>query len=201
MWWIVLALAVAAGVLFLRRRRRTLTAPQISTSGAGPAGAMPSPSPATIEVAVRRPVLPEGRAAMIVASLRAGKEPDESWIRSDGKSDEVRLLPYSAQFVSVAGESFDNPDGVSRQDVLKRVRPGTEVFLIPEPTNRFDPNAVAVYADYENGDTGQIGYLPRDHNISGDVAAGKVIAWLSRVDPTRDGTALGATLYLLIHNR
>lgn len=47
---------------------------------------------------------------------------------------------------SVVGESFNNPDGSSRQDEIRRCGVGESVRLQPEPDNPHDPNAVAVYS-------------------------------------------------------
>jgi hypothetical protein len=61
--------------------------------------------------------------------------------------------------VHVAGESFENPDGTSRQALIRtRARVGATVQLVPEPDNPHDPNAVKVCLD-----TGeQLGYISRD---------------------------------------
>lgn len=153
------------------------------------------------DVAVVRPSLPAGRVDAIVAALRSGQEPDESWIGSGDKpSGGVKLLPYSAHYQSITGESFDNPDGVSRQSILRQAVVGSEVYLIPEPGNQYDSEAIAVYLDMGGGNVVQIGYLPRNNGIKGDVAANKVIAWLARVRARKAGAPLGAALYVVIDN-
>ena len=43
--------------------------------------------------------------------------------------------------------------------VVKALQPGTELLLVREPTNQFDPMAVAVYVDRR-----RIGYIPRKQN-------------------------------------
>ena len=187
------ALAVGFVVWLIARRNKA------------PAAAEPGPPRATtskstaIEYEVRRPALPPGIDAQIVTALKRGDDPDEEWMR--GPNDGVvRLMPYDGRFQSVAGETFNNPDGISRQTILSRAAPGTEVFLVPEPTNQYDSNAVAVYLDTGRGDTAQIGYLPRDHSLGGDVAAGKVLAWLARVGSRQPGTPIGAALYVVTKN-
>lgn len=187
-FWFYAALAAAVVVFFLMRRRRTHR--QDSAS-----------APATRDVAIVRPSLPSGRSAAIVAALQSGAEPDESWIRAGNATGSgVQLLPFSARFQSVAGESFQNPDGVSRQSILARARPGSEVYMVAEPTNQFDADAIAVYLDLGGGNTGQIGYLPNGNSLKGAVAANKVIAWLARVDKRESGAPLGAVLYVITAN-
>jgi HIRAN domain. len=57
-------------------------------------------------------------------------------------------------FTKVAGVTKRNRDGEPRQDLINNCRIGEPVELVPEPDNRYDRNAVAVYV---RGD--QIGYL------------------------------------------
>lgn len=194
MWWIVLGLAVLAGVLFFKNRLRPHEASALSAPP--PMG----PRAKAIDVTVRRPSLPPGRAKAIVEALKNRQEPDETWIRVEAQDGRIRMPPYTARFMSVAGETFENPDGVSRQTILQRATPGMDVWLVPEPDNTFDSNAIAVYLDYGNGSTGQIGYLPRDHGAGGDVAAGKVAVWLAKVGAPRAGAPLGAVLYAVTEN-
>lgn len=67
----------------------------------------------------------------------------------------------------VVGVSHDNPDGSSRQQLIrKHCKKGVMMMLVPEPDNTFDPNAVAVYV-YKSKLIGksiraQIGYLKSD---------------------------------------
>jgi hypothetical protein len=59
---------------------------------------------------------------------------------------------------AVTGESFNNPDGEPRQNIIKyHVQPGMYARLEHEPENPHDENAVAVYVA-----SFQIGYLKRD---------------------------------------
>lgn len=46
----------------------------------------------------------------------------------------------------VAGTGFKNNNGSDRASIIRKyVREGTKVFLVREPDNKYDPNAVAVY--------------------------------------------------------
>lgn len=59
----------------------------------------------------------------------------------------------------VAGVSMDNPDGSSRQDIIKReVSEEDQLSLELETDNPHDPNAVKVLSKFGH----QIGYLRRD---------------------------------------
>jgi hypothetical protein len=136
--------------------------------------------------------------ADIVAALRAGNEPDEAWMTEGVKDDgTIRIVP-SGRFQSVTGESFSNPDGVSRQSIIAATEPGTVVWFVPEPDNAHDPDAVRVFVDRGDGETGQIGYLPRNHDLGSDMAAGKVAAWIARKGRAKAKAPLGAVLYLVV---
>ncbi len=68
---------------------------------------------------------------------------------------------YQATLLAVAGVKQDQ--GVSIDGM---------VILVPQPTNPYDPNAVAVVVD----DGGLIGYLPRD-------VAGRCARWMAQTGP------------------
>ena len=57
--------------------------------------------------------------------------------------------------VHLAGESFANPDGSSRQKELAKLQPGDDLFLTREPNNPHDPNAIRVESERVVG----IGYI------------------------------------------
>ena len=57
----------------------------------------------------------------------------------------------------VAGVSFNNKDGSSRQELLKEMKHDDPVLLEREPDNPYDSNAIRVVAQ-----KGCIGYIPRD---------------------------------------
>lgn len=44
-------------------------------------------------------------------------------------------------------------------EVLSELKPGTELAMVPEPENPFDPNAIALYY----GDA-KLGFIGREHN-------------------------------------
>jgi len=70
--------------------------------------------------------------------------------------------------LKVVGVKFDNPDGSSRQDILKDIYDDywTEmreneivVTLLREPENSYDENAVAVFIETPSEGNKQVGYL------------------------------------------
>jgi hypothetical protein len=75
------------------------------------------------------------------------------------------------QDVHVVGESFKNPDGTSRQALIRtRSRVGATVQLVPEPDNPHDPNAVKVCL--ETGE--QLGYVSSEdaHDLANERRTG-----------------------------
>lgn len=85
------------------------------------------------------------------AQYRARNEVREQWLRE--RYPEADKLIFS----KIAGVTHRNRNGSDRQMILERCSAREELRLIPEPDNRFDPNAVAVCR--ENGE--QLGYLGR----------------------------------------
>lgn len=78
-------------------------------------------------------------------------------------------------FVKVAGVTFEG-----RQAFLAELTAGDPVQLRPEPSNTFDPNAIAVFAVTRQGATYQIGYVPKElaadvsQVLGGETLTGKV---------------------------
>ena len=78
------------------------------------------------------------------------------------------------QFVAqVHGINHKNDDGSSRQEIIKRCREGEELILVPEPTNKYDHDAVKICR--KNGE--QLGYWEGNGRMGRDLAAG----WTYRV--------------------
>lgn len=79
------------------------------------------------------------------------------------------ILPVGGYSVQVVGESH-------YQEALERACGGRSeqgascevtAFLVPEPTNQWDPNAVGVYLDEgEGGELVKVGHLSRDTAIT-----------------------------------
>lgn len=89
--------------------------------------------------------------------------------------------PHPTFLLPVVGERYSNSDGSSRQDEIRRCRPGEAIWLEREPENRFDPSAVAVLSDRMI----QIGYIGADRCgwIGSKISKGmNVEAIVERVD-------------------
>ena len=67
-------------------------------------------------------------------------------------------------FTKIAGVTFRNPDGSSRQRIIKECRVGEALLLIREPDNPIDKFAVKVV----RGNGQQLGYLGRNIAREGD---------------------------------
>ena len=74
----------------------------------------------------------------------------------------AKIIKIPSVFVyetKVVGVSKDNPDGSSRQEIIKReVDEDDKLLLEAEPTNRYDENAIRILSKKGN----QIGYLSRE---------------------------------------
>ncbi|NMB40605.1 MAG: hypothetical protein GX996_01535 [Firmicutes bacterium] len=105
-----------------------------------------------------------GEVREYVESL-TGKKPADN---KDGIGLNVKITariegaPEQTFTTRVAGVSYNNPDGTSRQAIIAKCSPGQPVKLIRERDNPYDKTntAIAVYDKNEN----QLGYIP-----SGDV--------------------------------
>ncbi len=79
------------------------------------------------------------------------------------KAEAVRQVEINADSgvevfqTRVAGVSFNNEDGSSRQALLKGMQNDDPIILEREPDNPYDSNAIRVVAQ-----KGCIGYIPRD---------------------------------------
>lgn len=74
----------------------------------------------------------------------------------DPKKNLTKLAPA---YTKVAGTGYKNDDtGVERPKIIAQTKVGEMLMLIPDPTNRFDPDAVKVVR--LNGE--QIGFLDMD---------------------------------------
>jgi hypothetical protein len=105
-----------------------------------------------------------------------------------------------AFLLPVAGESFANADGTSRQDILGRCAGGEFLRLDPEPDNPHDRNAVKICR--LNGE--QIGYVPAEHaaEIGEFIAPEGILAVLYAVTGgTRAKPSRGAVVQIQIFEK
>lgn len=78
----------------------------------------------------------------------------------------------------VSGVSFTNPDGSSRQEIIRlHCRSGLPLILTPEPDNPKDPHATSVHIQTPNGPV-QIGYITARANedVYPNLAAGRPVS-------------------------
>lgn len=79
---------------------------------------------------------------------------------------------------NLVGVTFENTDGVNRQQLIKNLKPGDALILAREQENKYDKFAIAVF----RSDGIQVGYLPggdirmANHLDSGGTAEIRVIA-------------------------
>jgi hypothetical protein len=124
----------------------------------------------------------------IASALREGQDPNSAI-----------SIPHHAHHLAVVGESYDNNNGTSRQVIIGRTEPGTVVFLVPEPDNEHDRNAVRVFVSEGGSATAQIGYLSRDDavDIIGEIQRGHVFAWLASKRRAQSSDLWGAALFVV----
>jgi hypothetical protein len=119
---------------------------------------------------------------------------------SDASGDDAALAqPERGRSfrLGVAGESYDNPDGTSRQSIIRRCRVGEPVQLIPDLDNQHDMLAVKVCR--QSGE--QIGYLPRGHRLWRKLMDGRVSAVIDGVHGgTRGKPSRGVVLAVTVRD-
>ena len=182
MEWALIAAAAAFVVYFFFLRRR----PSKEGKASAPVAA-PTSIPQGTAISLAVPSLPRDFEEAIASALREGQDPGA-----------VAPPPgYHAHHIGVSGESFDNPNGTSRQTIIADTPPGTTVYLVPEPDNPHDGDAIRVFVAKGGPVTAQVGYLPRGHfDIVTDVRHGNIAAWFASKDKAPNG-AWGAVLYLV----
>jgi len=57
----------------------------------------------------------------------------------------------------VAGVTFDG-----RQEIISQLKGNEPCRISPEPSNKFDPNALAVHVAMADGKVEHVGFVPRD---------------------------------------
>lgn len=118
--------------------------------------------------------------------------PDAGFVAWEDEDDD---RPETGYLLPVAGESFDNPDGSSRQAILRRAKPNQPVTLRRELDNPHSDTAVAVHVP-----GGQIGYISSRHSewisdwLDTDVAV--AVRLHSLHGGTRDKPSLGAVIHI-----
>jgi HIRAN domain len=179
MKWLLLLAAIIAAVIWYYTRRGKQAAPLRQQKAS-------APKPASQVINLTVPMLPAGLETEITIALKDGMDPDEIELPS----------PYHAHHFGVAGESFENANGTSRQTIIEETMPGCTVYLVPEPDNEHDNEAVRLFVSKGGSSTAQIGYLPRGHGLLGEIGRGHVMAWFASRRRS-DAGLWDAAIYLL----
>ena len=132
----------------------------------------------------------------------SGKSYPFSEVANDANFPHVRSI-----HTKIRGVTKENPDGANRQQIIKQYcRRGDALFLVREPNNPFDPNAIQVrrivYGVTEDkhrlGE--QIGYVSRD--LAEDLAPKMdhegfvLMAWIMNVAGGEDNKSLGVNIQI-----
>jgi len=86
--------------------------------------------------------------------------------------------PKRSFYTKVVGVTHRNPDGSSRQEIIRNCEVGERLHLVREPENPHDPSAIKVCR--ESGE--QLGYISADvaFRMAGEIDGGdKFVAWAS----------------------
>lgn len=89
--------------------------------------------------------------------------------------------------LTVVGALYPNEDGSNRQFEIRMLNPGDAISLVPEPVNRSDSSAVAVFSFRGF----QIGYLSDERCgwIGAKIQQGQDVRAIFQA-PTKDGTII-----------
>jgi hypothetical protein len=91
------------------------------------------------------------------AAEKSGKKSDAAKEKAAKTLADVQSLGRKKVIIPVVGESHKNPDGMSRQEILKSVEAGDPAWFVRETGNPASPLAIAVHTH-----SGQIGYVGSD---------------------------------------
>lgn len=101
-----------------------------------------------------------------------------------------RVYPIEHFFCRVAGVSHNNPDGTSRQKVIRRCRVGQVMGLVKDPKNRYSRHAIAVVTQ----DRQQVGFLPDEVAAQVAHAEGERLAFVVGTGEPEGSGILGMAL-------
>lgn len=101
-------------------------------------------------------------------------------------------------YTKVAGVSFDNANGTSRQSIIKKCQSGEDVILKPMPSKEF-PDAIGVFTMKGK----QIGFLSADlaHDMKYKYGTNPMSATISGITGGENGKNLGVNLHIVIYSK
>jgi hypothetical protein len=82
-------------------------------------------------------------------------------------------------YSKIAGVSFNNPDGSSRQEIIKKYgKAGSDLVVMPDISNPVDRNALGLWINIGKNQLKQLGYISHDLSpeIRKEQAAGHRVA-------------------------
>lgn len=126
----------------------------------------PPPMPASKPVAVTTPesefkaVAASPQSSLIPSAELQKKTPPEEFSVNNATANSFERNLIARQTIQVAGVSYQNMSGLSRQDCIDRLSVIDKLWLKRDKNNLHDENAICVMSKY-----GQIGFIPRDYSV------------------------------------
>jgi HIRAN domain len=159
-------------------------------------GRQPTKAPQTAAPHITAP-------SQTTALAHSGKSYPFSEVTNDVNFPHVRSI-----HTKIRGVTKENPDGASRQQIISQCcRSGNALFLVREPNNPVDPNAIQVrrivYSDVPEDKPRlgeQLGYV--SHELADDIAPKMdhdgfvLMAWIMNVTGGEDKESLGVNIQI-----
>ncbi len=101
-------------------------------------------------------------------------------------------------YTKVAGVSFNNSNGTSRQSIIKGLRSGEDVLLKPMPSKEY-PDAIGVFSSKGK----QIGFLSAElaHDMKYKYGSNPMSATIGSISGGESGKNYGVNLHIVIYSK
>lgn len=101
-------------------------------------------------------------------------------------------------YTKVAGVTFDNADGTSRQSIIKKCSPGEDVIFKPMPSKEY-PDAIGVFTAKGK----QLGFLKAElaHEMKYQYGTNPMSATISDITGGDNGKSFGVNLHIVIYKK
>ena len=101
-------------------------------------------------------------------------------------------------YTKVAGVTFDNADGTSRQSIIKKCSPGEDVIFKPMPSKEY-PDAIGVFTTKGQ----QLGFLKAElaHEMKYQYGTNPMSATISDITGGDNGKSFGVNLHIVIYKK
>jgi HIRAN domain len=158
--------------------------------------------PITVAPHIHAALAPQAATAQPIA--HSGRSYPFSEVTNDSNYPHARSI-----HTKIRGVTKDNPDGVDRQRIIEQwCRFGDALFLVREPSNPFDPNAIQVKRIVYSSDNPedkprlgeQIGYVSRElaeklaPRVDRDGSV--LMAWIMEITGGGDSESLGVNIQI-----